>query len=137
MTSSPRSGRDAVRALFGQGLRFVTVGAVNTVGTLLLYQLLLFAMPYMAAYALAWLAGLFFVNVAYPRFVYGKTTVPRRETLLNSAYYVLSFAVSWALLRLFTAAMDINPRLSVFCVLVIVVPLNFWVTRLIYRPEAR
>jgi RimJ/RimL family protein N-acetyltransferase/putative flippase GtrA len=133
MNSSPSPAPNPVKRVFAQGLRFLTVGALNTLGTLALYQLLLFILPYEIAYALAWAAGLLFVNVAYPRFVYGKSAVTLRDTLQNSGYYVLSFAASWALLRLFTATLDIPPRLSVFWVLAVIVPLNFLVTRYIYR----
>jgi putative flippase GtrA len=133
MTFSPKSDPGHVRVFFGQGLRFVTVGMVNAVGTLILYELLLFVMPYMPAYVFSWFAGLLFVNVAYPRFVYRKAAVTRREAALNSMYYVVSFAVSWGLLHLFTEEMGIRPRLSMLCVLAIVVPMNFLVTRGIYR----
>ena len=134
MTSSPRSGPAHASPLLAQGLRFVAVGAANTLGTLLLYQLLLFVLPYGYAYALAWLTGLVFVNVAYPRFVYGKPRVTRRETLLNSCFYLSSFALSWGLLYLFTSLLTVNPRLSIVMVLAVTVPLNFLVTRIIYRP---
>jgi putative flippase GtrA len=134
MTSSPRSGTGRAEGLLAQGLRFVGVGAVNTLGTLALYQLLLFVMPYTPAYASAWLAGLVFVNFAYPYFVYGKPRATRRETLLNSCYYLGSFGLSWALLYGFTHLLQVNPRLSILLVLALVVPLNFLVTRLIYRP---
>jgi len=137
MTSSSKPDPGPASRLLGQGLRFITVGALNTLGTLALYQLLLFVVPYMAAYALAWLAGLFFVNVAYPRFVYGKPAVTRRDTALNSGYYLLSFIASWALLHLFTSTAGIQARLSVFLVLAVVVPINFMVTRLIYRPQGK
>ena len=129
--------RAGARGLFGQGLRFLVTGAVNTLGTLLLYQLLLFVLPYTPAYALAWLAGLVFVNFAYPYFVYGRQAVTAGEALMNSGYYLLSFAASWVLLYLFTSKVGIPPRLSIFCVLVVVVPVNFLVTRYIYRPKGR
>lgn len=134
MSSSPRPA-PAAASLLGQGLRFVTVGTANTLGTLLLYQLLLFVMPYTAAYAIAWGAGLVFVNVAYPLFVYGKA-LASRDSLWNTGYYLLSFAASWLLLRLCTVELGIPPRLSVFCVLAVMVPVNFLVTRYIYRPTA-
>jgi RimJ/RimL family protein N-acetyltransferase/putative flippase GtrA len=137
MISSSKPDLNPASRLLGQGLRFVTVGAINTLGTLALYQLLLFVLPYMAAYALAWLAGLAFVNLAYPRFVYRKPAVTRRDTALNSAYYLLSFVASWGLLHLFTATAGIQARLSVFLVLALIVPLNFLVTRLIYGPRVR
>ena len=134
MTSSPRPGTGSADSLFGQGLRFVAVGAANTLGTLLLYQLLLFVLPYTPAYAIAWIAGLLFVNVAYPRFVYGKPRTTRREALLNTCYYVCSFGLSWLLLYAATRLLGINPRLSILLVLALVVPLNCLVTRRIYRP---
>lgn len=134
MSSSPRPV-PAAASLWGQGLRFVTVGTVNTLGTLLLYQLLLFVLPYDPAYVIAWAAGLVFVNLAYPLFVYGKA-LASRDSLWNTGYYLLSFAASWLLLRLFTAGFGVAPRLSVFGVLAVMVPLNFAVTRYIYRPAA-
>lgn len=132
MSFSPRPA-PAAASLLGQGLRFLTVGTMNTLGTLLLYQLLLFVIPYTAAYVTAWAAGLVFVNLAYPLFVYGKALVGR-DSLWNTGYYLLSFAVSWLLLHLFTARLGVAPRLSVFCVLAVMVPINFLVTRYIYRP---
>lgn len=134
MNSSPRPVTAAAK-LLGQGLRFLGVGAVNTLGTLALYQLLLFVLPYTPAYAIAWLVGLVFVNIAYPLFVYGKA-LASRDSLWNTGYYLLSFAVSWLLLRLFTVELGIAPRLSVFVVLAITVPVNFLVTRHIYRRRA-
>ena len=134
MSSYPWLEANRVKELAGQGARFVGVGLVNTLGTLTLYQLLLFLMPYTPAYALAWFTGLVFVNVAYPRFVYGKRQVTGRETVLNSVYYLLSFAASWMLLYVITSIAGVPARLSVFCVLAVMVPLNFLVTRYIYRP---
>jgi putative flippase GtrA len=119
-----------------QGLRFVAVGAANTLGTLLLYQLLLFVMPYAVAYALAWLAGLVFVNFAYPRFVYGKARSTVRQTALNSGYYAASFGLSWGLLYVVTGVLGVYPRLSILLVLAVTVPLNFLATRYIYRGSA-
>lgn len=126
----------SARGLFGQGLRFLVTGAVNTLGTLVLYQLLLFVLPYGAAYAASWCAGLVFVNFAYPYFVYGRTAVSSRETALNSGYYVASFLASWGLLYLLTSKAGLPPRLSIFGVLAVIVPVNFLVTRYIYRSRA-
>lgn len=134
MSSSPRPA-PAAASLWGQGLRFLSVGALNTLGTLLLYQLLLFVMPYTPAYVVAWGAGLVFVNLAYPLYVYGKA-LAGRDSVWNTGYYLLSFAASWLLLQLITAGLGVAPRLSVFCVLAVMVPINFLVTRYIYRPVA-
>ena len=134
MNSSPRPA-PAAASLWAQGLRFLTVGTLNTLGTLLLYQLLLFVMSYTPAYVIAWAAGLVFVNLAYPLFVYGKA-LAGRDSLWNTGYYLLSFVASWLLLQLFTAGLGVAPRLSVFCVLAVIVPVNFLVTRYIYRPAA-
>lgn len=133
MSFFPKSEARWVKELAGQGARFVGVGLANTLGTLALYQMFLFVMPYTPAYAVSWFMGLVFVNLAYPRFVYDKREVRYRQTILNSVYYLLSFAASWILLFLLTTVLGMSPRISVFCVLVVMVPLNFISTRYIYH----
>lgn len=129
-----RLQRSASKDLLAQGARFILVGALNTLGTVILYQILLFVLSYSLAYALSWIAGLIFVNIAYPVFVYGKTALNGRDTAINSIYYVTSFCASWLLLYLFTARAGVPARLSIFLVLVVIVPMNFLATRYIYRP---
>lgn len=136
MSSWKLSVQKPSKEFFAQGLRFVLVGVLNAIGTAIVYQLLLFIMPYTPAYVLSWLAGLAFVSLAYPRFVYGKSTVTRRETAMNGVYYLASLTASWALLYLFTTGLGIHPRLSIFCMLAVMVPLNFLATRYIYRPSS-
>lgn len=134
MSSWKRSNPVAGKGVFAQGLRFLVVGALNTLGTVILYQLLLFVLPYSPAYVLSWFAGLVFVNIAYPLFVYGKSRLNGWETIFNSLYYLASFGASWLLLYLFTSRVGVPARLSVFLVLAVIVPLNFLATRYIYRP---
>lgn len=134
MSSWKRPNLAAGKGIFAQGLRFLVIGALNTLGTVILYQLLLFVLPYSPAYVLSWFAGLVFVNVAYPLFVYGKTRLNGRETVFNSLYYLASFGASWLLLYLITSRIGVPARLSVFLVLAVIVPLNFLATRYIYRP---
>jgi hypothetical protein len=74
-----------------------------------------------------------FVNLAYPYFVYRKPRKTRRGTLLNSSYYLASFGLRWVLLYPLSSLLRVNPRLSILLVLALVVPLNFLVTRRIYR----
>lgn len=135
MSSWKRPNPAVGSGIFAQGSRFLVAGALNYLGTIILYQLLLFALPYSAAYVLSWFAGLVFVNLAYPLFVYGKPKLKGRQTVFNTLYYLASFGASWLLLYLFTSRLGVPARLAIILVLAVIVPLNFLVTRYIYRPS--
>lgn len=128
-----KSPRHGVSRSLEQGDRFAAVAAVNSLGILILYQLLMFVMPYSAAYALAGLSGLVFVNLANPWFGYGKTSRNRWETAANSLFYLGSFIASWGVLFVLTEKAGIVPRLSVFIPLAFAVPFNYLAARHIYR----
>lgn len=120
-----------ISAVAADAARFVGIGAVNTVLTTLLYQALLFQVDHTSAFAIAWLSGLVLVSVAYPKIVFRSGPARPYRILANACYYALSFFVSlWVLRRL---SLEISPRIAVFAMLGIVTPLNFVVSRQIFR----
>lgn len=120
------------RLLAGDGLRFLAAGGFNTLLTLAIYQLLLFAMPDWAAYALSWAAGLAFVVVIYPDRVFagGRRDAGARVRL--GVTYAALFLLGLAALRGLGAA-GVAPRLSILAVLVLTTVANFALGRLILR----
>ena len=120
-----------ISAVAADAARFVGIGAINTVLTTLLYQVLLFHLDHTSAFTIAWLSGLVLVSIAYPKIVFRSGPAGPYRILANACYYAFSFFVSlWVLRRL---SLEISPRIAVFAMLGIVTPLNFVVSRQIFR----
>lgn len=126
------NSKDRKPVLLGDGLRFLIAGGLNTALTMAIYQLLLFFVSPGAAWTLAWLCGLLFISVAYPKKVFAGGRLSAGRMILNGAYYGCSYALSLALLHIFTQIPGVGPRLSAFLVLGVTVPLNFVVSRIIF-----
>lgn len=125
------SGPDR-RVLTGDGLRFLAAGGFNTLLTLAIYQLLLFAMPDWAAYALSWAAGLAFVVIVYPDRVFAGGRRDAQARVRLGATYAALFLFGLVALRALGAA-GVPPRLSILAVLVLTTGANFMLGRLILR----
>jgi putative flippase GtrA len=107
---------------------FLIVGAANTVLTLLIYELLIFWIPYGIAYTLAFAAGLVFALTANARFAFAtRVTAPRavRFTL----FYLISYALGFGLVAFLIELVHVPAALAPAAALVITVPLNFFGSR--------
>jgi putative flippase GtrA len=129
-TGSGAEGRPG--RLPADAARFVAAGGLNTALTLGIYQLLVSGLSESLSWSLAWLAGLVFVSVAYPKSVFRGGRLTWRRVLLNAAWYIAGYALSLALLLLLTRRLSVPPRIAGICVPVILFPLNFAVSRLIF-----
>ncbi len=116
--------------------RFLFVGAINSVATFALYQLLLLAAPYRVAFTLSFFAGIMFSMVASAHIVFG-----RRLHFVSAASFTIYYIISYGLsLLILTAAVDrimVSPRIAPIVVLVIMVPINFLGSRLALRMGSR
>jgi len=119
---------EGLREVAGQGTRFLALGLLNTGLTFLLYQLLLWAVSPGVAYTVAYFTGLAFVSVAYPRYAFRVARPTFATVAAIFAYYVLIYLVGLGLLAL-AGRVVANPRLAILCVLAVLVPVNFVVTR--------
>ena len=117
-------------------VRFLCVGAANTLGTLIIYVVLVAWIPAWLAWAIAFGCGIIFVNIVYPRFVFRV-----RGTALgfagNSVYYLISFFVSEALLSGAIEWFELNPRVAGVIVAAIMVPVNFLAARFFFSGRNR
>jgi putative flippase GtrA len=124
-----------LRDLLADAVRFAGIGALNALLTTALYQVLLFWLNYTWAFSIAWLSGLVFISIAYPKVVFKTGKAGPYRILANAAYYGASFFLSlWALDR-FSQVM--SERLAVFAMLAVITPLNFIVSRYIFRHRGR
>lgn len=113
----------------GQAIRFLAAGIGNTLLTLLLYQVLLLALPPRPAYALTWIAGIVLVALLYPSRVFGVAR-PRPATRVGvSLVYVVSFLLG--LFALPPATYLLGARLGVLPVIVLTTVFNFIAMRIV------
>lgn len=112
---------------FKQILRFLVVGGVNTLLTAFIFWVLAGFLPYWVAYIFSFLAGIIFNTIVVPRIVFQATPRPRKlgtyvlwnGTMMLVGALVSALCQSWGIDRL----------LTIVIVMVLVVPINFIVSR--------
>ena len=117
--------------IWGQGMRFLSSGAVNTIACLILYEILLFFFTPTIAYFIAWLCGVIFMCVILPLFVYKNHKIEWKKSLYNFMYYVVYLFISIKLI-LWCISMGVYKEIAPFVALCVTVPMSFLFTRLIY-----
>lgn len=120
------------RHLRGDAIRFVIAGVANTGLTLVVYQVLLFALSPSLAYIAAWLAGLVFVAMVYPDKVFKGGRQSAGDRLLLAVCYCAVF-LSGLLLLQALQALGHSPRLAIFVVIITTTLINFFLSRGVLR----
>ncbi|HEX2172316.1 MAG TPA: GtrA family protein, partial [Dehalococcoidia bacterium] len=120
--------------LGAQVVRFLVTGGANTLLTLALYELLLLALPYWLAYAVAYAAGIVFAYVALGRFVFvGRLTVAK--LVGHGSSYVVSYVLGLLLLVLLVEKVGIASWLAPILIILLLTPVNFIMSRLIFTRD--
>ena len=114
------------------GLRFVFAGAVNTLVTLAIYQLLLFIASAWLAYTISWLCGLLLVMIFYPSRVFAGARRDLAARVWLGISYAAVFLLGFGTLRMLQEA-GIPARLSIFAVLAVTTASNFILGRMILK----
>jgi len=112
-------------------VRFLLVGATNTLFSYLVYLLLLNFMPYLVAYTLSYCAGIvlsYFLNVY---FVFRKT-VSLSSFLKFPVVYVIQYSLGALILWLLVGA-GLSPNLAMIGVIVATIPVTFIASRFILK----
>lgn len=120
------------QGLLGDGLRFVLVGAGNTLFTLIVFQLLLFKLSPLLSYYLAWAIGLAVLMVAFPRYVFKGSIATAWRAASTVAIYLTSLLIGGVLLNELIA-IGMNPRLGILITIGFTTLFNFAASRLVYR----
>ncbi len=111
--------------------RFLLVGATNTLFSYLVYALLLTAMPYIAAYSLAYCAGIVLSYFLNTRFVFKRRASLASFLAFPMVYlvqYCLGALVLWALVKA-----GISPMLAMVGVVIVTVPVTFLASRFVLK----
>lgn len=126
----PLGKSPAARAEF---LRFLVVGATNTVLGYLLYWILLSVLPYGAAYTAAYAIGILISYLLNCTIVFQRK--PTWSGLLRfPLVYVVQYALGLALLALFVERLRLDKRIAAAAVAGCSVPLTFVLSRWVIRP---
>jgi putative flippase GtrA len=116
--------------------RFLGAGLLNTVFTIVVYQLLLSWMPATAAYAGAWLVGLVFVALVYPTHVFKGGQTGSRARVAATIVYLLGFVIGLATVKVLGMTLRVE-RLAIFGALLITTVFNFVLMRIVLRGRER
>jgi putative flippase GtrA len=123
-----------VRLLRGEFVRFLCVGAFNTVFGYALYWALLAVLPYAAAYTVSYAIGVAISYLLNCRFVFRRK--PTWSGVLRfPLVYVVQYALGLALLAVFVERLHWDRRIAAAAVVGCSVPLTFLLSRWIIKPR--
>ena len=114
--------------------RFLVAGGVNTLASYLLYAVLLLVLPYLAAYTVAYVAGIGSGYVLNARYVF-RQPLSLRRFLTYPLVYVLQYGLGSAVLWTCVRALGLDQRIAFVAATCLSVPVTFVATRwLLVRP---
>ena len=118
----------AEAALGREVVSFVVVSIGNTLITFLVYELFLFAVPYIAAFIIAFIVGLFYMAFMNIYYVF-KETFRTGNISAYVAFYVTYFFIYGSTLYVLVEFFGVPPYLAPIFVLSVLTPLSFLCTR--------
>ena len=105
-------------------LRFILMGGANTVTTAIAFYALATVLPTKIAFTLVYLAGLAFVVVATPRYVFASRSSWRRRLLL-ALWYLGTYAVGVGVISLLKGAVSAPRFVVVLGTAAVTAPVSF------------
>jgi uncharacterized membrane protein len=112
--------------------RFFGAGVINTSLTVVVYELLLFAVSAPLAYAGAWILGLTFVAFVYPSHVFKGSDASKRGHLFAGGVYLISFGLGIAVTTVVSSVLA-SDRSAILVALVATTLFNFFAMRAVLR----
>lgn len=112
--------------------RFLVVGCLNTAFAYSLYFLFNLFMHYQAAYALAYIAGIFFSYWLNTRWVF-KTAMTWKSFFAFPLVYVFQYGVNAILLHVLVETFHLSEWLSPFLVIIVSIPVTFALSRFVIK----
>ena len=108
---------------------FVGIGAVNTVLSIALFEVLILFLPYWIAYLIPFPLGIAFSLYANASFVFGRA-VKTASAVSFVLVYLASYAFGYVLFVMMVEVIGLPPAFAPFVTLAIVTPINFVGSRL-------
>ena len=118
--------------MFSDAVRFIIAGGINTLLTLIIYQLCLLFLRHDISYIISWIVGITFLIVFYPTRVFPQGHNTWRRKVLIVGLYIVNFFVSLWLLDV-VVNYGIFPQIAILFALMYTTLMNFFGMRFILR----
>lgn len=104
-------------------IRFISLGSLNTLATIGIYQIFLFFFTPSMSYLLSWSFGFVVLTIFYPTYVFGVDLTI--ESVIKIIIIYLSSLFIGTQVTSYLSALEFNSRLAIFLVIVITTIFNF------------
>ena len=116
--------------IHGEFVRFLLVGAINTLLSYLLYLLLLALLPYLLAYSLAYCVGIVISYFLNAHFVF-RQRIRLVSFLTFPVIYLVQYCLGTLTLWLLVGNAGISPELAMLGVIAVTIPATFLMNRFV------
>lgn len=116
-------------------IRFLIMGALNSLLTYLVYLILIIPFNYGGSYAISYFLGIIFSFYMNTIYVF-KEKISIRKMFKFPLVYLVQFLISELFLYLFVDSLNINKRIAPLIVIIISVPLTFILSKYIIKGKA-
>ena|SRR5437764_14937366 len=119
-----------MRPVLRQFMRFLAAGAINTVASYVVFLLLLQFIPYLAAYTIAYVAGIMLSYFLLTSFVF-RTQRRLVSAVRFPAVYIAQYLVGSGLIVVLVEAWGVRASLAAIVAIVVSIPVTFLLSRTI------
>jgi putative flippase GtrA len=120
------------RVFFGQAVRFVAAGLVNSGITWLLYLMMLRLVSYTVAYTVSFIAGIAIALLLNGKWVF-RARLSARSAVQFPVIYGVQYLLGIALLIIFVGQLQVPKAVAPLAVVACTTPLTFLAVRFIFR----
>lgn len=114
--------------------RFLFVGGINTLAGIVLYNVLVFFMPYSAAITIQYPIGVVLSYVLNTRIVF-HAELRWRKLFQYPIVYIVQYLASLVIVAVLVELFSINQRVAFLVAIAITVPLTFGLSRFIIKEK--
>lgn len=122
------------RPIVGEGLRFLIGGGINTLLSYFLYLTILFFLPYMAAYTLAYFLGIIFSYAINTWWVF-RQPWSWFKLFQFPLVYITQYLIGIGLLYGLVTVLEVSQQLAPLIAILLTLPLTFLMSRWIINRQ--
>jgi putative flippase GtrA len=130
-----QASKSARAARLAPVVRFLVAGAVNTLFSIVIYQAALFVTGHVAAYIMAYIAGIVFAYIIYARHVFNAELSSKRFVAF-ALFYATSGSAGTVVNAALIDYLTMHPRIAIFATVMIMLPLNYFGSQWSLRGKA-